>query len=134
MTPEDFSRDNLCFVCGAQNEGGLRLHPSSGDGRAHLDWTPAAQYQGYANVLHGGIISTLLDEVMAHAVLSRFQGAPTAEIQVRFLKPVQTEVPLRITAEIIGARRRVITATAELVQEGEVRARATARFIAALES
>jgi uncharacterized protein (TIGR00369 family) len=80
-------------------------------------------------VLHGGVISTLLDEAMAHALLSRVGRAPTVEINVQFVKLVRTGVPLRVTAEVVEQRRRIVIAEAELVQEGEVRARATGKFI-----
>ena len=129
MTKREFARDNLCFVCGPENAGGLRLDPSSEDGRALIEWTPPATYQGYAGVLHGGVISTLMDEAMAHAVLSRVGRAPTVEINVQFVKPVRTDVPLRVTAEVIEQRRRIVLAEAELVQEGEVRARAAGKFV-----
>jgi uncharacterized protein (TIGR00369 family) len=130
MTDSDFARDEHCFVCGRRNDGGLRLDPSSHDGRALLEWTPDPRFQGYAGVLHGGLISTLLDEAMAHAVVSRVGFSPTVEIAVQFLKPVRTGTPLRVTAEILEERRRVVVAEAELVQEGEVRARARAKFLA----
>lgn len=129
MTSREFARDNLCFVCGRDNAGGLRLDPSAQDGRALLEWTPDPRYQGYAGVLHGGIISTLLDETMIYAAMSRVGRAATVEISVRFLKPVRTGVPLRVTAEILEQRRRIVTAEAELVQEGEVRARAAGKFV-----
>jgi uncharacterized protein (TIGR00369 family) len=129
MANREFARDDLCFVCGRDNAGGLRLDPSSEDGRALLEWTPEPTYQGYAGVLHGGIISTLLDETMAHAVLSRVGRAPTVEIDVQFLKLVRTGVPLRVTAVVLEQRKRIVIAEAELVQDGEVRARASGKFI-----
>jgi len=79
MSNREFSRDNLVFRLRQENAGGLR-RPLSNDGRRvrRVDCLPT--YQGYAGVLHGGVISTLMDEVMAHAVLSRVGRAPTVEI------------------------------------------------------
>ncbi len=130
MTNSAFDRDDLCFVCGQDNPGGLRLNPESQEGRAVIDWTPPPTYQGYAGVLHGGVISTLLDEAMAHAALSLVGRAPTVEIAVQFLKPVLTGQPLSVRAEVRERRRRVLIVDAELVQDGETRARGEGKFIA----
>lgn len=130
MSNDDFARDDLCFVCGQDNPGGLQLHPESGDGRAVIDWIPPATYQGYAGVLHGGVISTLLDEAMAHAALSLAGRAPTVEIAVQFLKPVMTGQPVSVRACVREQRRRVLIVEAELVQDGETRARGEGKFIA----
>ena len=130
MSDPGFLRDDLCFVCGRDNPGGLRLQPESHDGRAVIDWTPDPRYQGYAGVLHGGVISTLMDEAMAHAALSLVGRAPTVEIAVKFLKPVMTGEALSIRAEVREQRRRVLIVDAELVQDGETRARAEGKFIA----
>jgi uncharacterized protein (TIGR00369 family) len=129
--PDDqgFQRDDFCFACGQQNENGLRLQPAASEGRAVLHWTPPPHYQGYAGVLHGGVIATLLDEVMAHAALSLVGRAPTAELSLQFLKPVMTERELEIRAEVRERRRRILVVGAELIQDGELRARAVGKFV-----
>jgi uncharacterized protein (TIGR00369 family) len=126
---QGFQRDDFCFACGQQNENGLRLRPAASEGRAVLRWTPPPHYQGYAGVLHGGVIATLLDEVMAHAALSLVGRAPTAELSLQFLKPVMTERELEISAEVRERRRRILVVDAELIQDGEVRARAVGKFV-----
>jgi uncharacterized protein (TIGR00369 family) len=126
---QGFQRDDFCFACGQQNENGLRLRPAASEGRAVLHWTPPPHYQGYAGVLHGGVIATLLDEVMAHAALSLVGRAPTAELSLQFLKPVMTERELEIRAEVRERRRRILVVGAELIQDGELRARAEGKFV-----
>ena len=108
--PDDqgFRRDDFCFACGQQNENGLRLQPAAGEGRAVVRWTPPPHYQGYAGVLHGGIISTILDEAMAHAAISLVGRAATAELSLQFLKPVMTGRELEIRAEVRERKRRIL--------------------------
>ena len=61
---------NHCFVCGPRNTSGLRvqfaLHP---DGFCHARWTSTQDYMGYDGVTHGGILFSLLDDVMANFFL-----------------------------------------------------------------
>ena len=61
--------NNKCFVCGQENTDGLQLKfsYSSDGGKVETRFVPDAKYQGWKEVLHGGIIMTLLDEVMAKA-------------------------------------------------------------------
>jgi uncharacterized protein (TIGR00369 family) len=126
---EEFLRDDYCFACGQENPDGLRLRPEAGEGKATVRWTPPLHYQGYAGVLHGGVIATLIDEVMAHAALSLVGRAPTAELSLRFLKPVMTGRELEVRAQVRERGRRILTLDAELIQDGEVRARGEGRFL-----
>jgi uncharacterized protein (TIGR00369 family) len=126
---EGFQRDDFCFACGQQNEGGLRLRPAAGEGRAVVRWTPPLHYQGYAGVLHGGIIATLLDETMAHAALSLGGRAATAALALDFLKPVMTGRELEVRAGVRERKRRILVMGAELIQDGEVRARGEGKFL-----
>lgn len=125
-----FRRDDFCFACGQQNENGLRLRPAASEGRAVVQWTPPLHYQGYAGVLHGGVISTIMDETMAHAALSLVRRAATAELSLQFLKPVMTGRELEVRAGVRERRRRIVVVWAELIQDGEVRARGEGKFLA----
>lgn len=126
---QDFQRDDYCFACGAQNPGGLRLTPEVEDGQATMRWIPPSHYQGFAGILHGGIISTLLDETMAHAALNLVGRAATAELSLQFLKPVRTGQELQVRAEVRERKRRILLVSAELTQDGEVRARGQGKFV-----
>jgi uncharacterized protein (TIGR00369 family) len=99
------------------------------EGRAVVRWTPPLHYQGFAGVLHGGIISTILDEAMAHAAISLVGRAATAELSLEFLKPVLTGRELEIRAEVRERRRRILIVGAELVQDGVLRARGQGTFL-----
>jgi acyl-coenzyme A thioesterase PaaI-like protein len=129
MTPGPSSLEyRYCFVCGGDNPAGLRLSPVGENGRSRIDWVPTKEYEGYDGILHGGLVSTLLDEAMAYAVMSVVGAALTARIDVRFMEAVDIDVPIRITGELLEERGRTSKASAELVQGGRIKARGQATF------
>lgn len=80
---------NGCFGCGPANAAGLRLSFEESAGHLHAEWVPVPEYQGYINVIHGGIIATLLDEIGAWCVnVKAGTSAVTSVMTVRYLKPV----------------------------------------------
>lgn len=129
MSDAPFREYNNCFACGSENPVGLRVSPQRADGRSRVTWQPRAEYEGYRNVIHGGIVSTLLDEAMAYAALSLVKNCATAEMQVRFQKPVTTDEAIVLEGEVIQRQRRVVHTAARLVQGGVVKATATGKFV-----
>jgi acyl-coenzyme A thioesterase PaaI-like protein len=64
------SNTHNCFVCGLDNPYGLCLHfESDGTGRAVARTSFSSEYQGYPGIVHGGILSTVLDEVGGRATI-----------------------------------------------------------------
>jgi acyl-coenzyme A thioesterase PaaI-like protein len=124
-----FVDDHYCFACGKENPAGLRVRIDRNDGRCLLSWNPKREFQGFREILHGGIISTLLDEAMAHAVLSVRDGTATAEIRVVFEKPVDTSAEIFVEARVEEENRRLLRASAELLQAGTRKASARATFV-----
>lgn len=109
--------NNRCFVCGQENPYGFQVKPIVRDAGAevHIECTPPEHMQGWANILHGGIISTLLDEAITHIGIGTFDGpAVTAQLEVRFRKPAPTGVKLYVTAERTKVSRRLVEAIAEV--------------------
>ncbi|HOO99113.1 MAG TPA: PaaI family thioesterase [Bacteroidales bacterium] len=80
---------NMCFGCGPKNQAGLKLSFREDDEKLYASWDPLPEYQGYINVLHGGIIATLLDEAGAWCIyLKAGTTGATSVMTVRYLKPV----------------------------------------------
>jgi len=125
-------QDSRCFCCGADNDRGLRLsitYPEKGIAETRLE--VPAWFSGWKNVTHGGLIATLLDEIMAHACAGMAQRAVTAEITVRYQKAVETGSRISARGKVEEARGRVLTTRGWLFDEaGTVVAEATGRFIA----
>ena len=116
------ARDNsCCFACGPENPRGLRLTFAKGErGEMSASWTPDPTTEGFSGIVHGGIVSTVLDESMAKAVTAAGIEAVTAEIRVRFRRHVEADKPVRICGWINEVKKRMINAEATLHDEDGV--------------
>jgi acyl-coenzyme A thioesterase PaaI-like protein len=107
--------DHACFGCGDDNPIGLRLQfAADGDG-VKASFIPRPEHQGFLEVVHGGIISTVLDEAMAWATAYAGIWAVTGDMRVRFRQPLNIGEPAVVTARVSGARGRLVTTADELV-------------------
>jgi uncharacterized protein (TIGR00369 family) len=108
-----------CFVCGKNNPNGLRLSFEIDKEKQTLKTTFVASptYQGWDGIVHGGILSTLLDEAMANLVHELGYRAVTASIEIRFKKPAPILKPLLIYGELTEVSKRLIRAKAHIAQE-----------------
>ncbi|HEY8173504.1 MAG TPA: PaaI family thioesterase [Dehalococcoidia bacterium] len=114
MNENQSGRGVMCFACGAENERGLHMQFSREGERAVCLYTPCAYQQGYPARMHGGIVSTLLDEAMGWAVYNAARWGATARLNIRFRRPVPLDNPLRIEAWIVNDRSRLIELRAEM--------------------
>ena len=126
--------DHHCFGCGERNPHGLRLKffPHDGpDGGVYADWTPSPTEEGYVGMVHGGLISTVCDEVMAWSCYAERVWGMTARLSVRFRRPVRVGEDYRATGWIVSTRSRLIELAAAMHhrETGELVADATARFV-----
>lgn len=124
--------DNMCFVCGEDNPISLNIKFDYDEEKDHViaDFMPDEKLAGYRDVMHGGLVSTLLDEAMAKAI--RFKGwkAVTAEMKIRFLEPVRLDKKVIVKGRVQDKRRRIIETSAKLEgRMGKELARASAKFI-----
>lgn len=120
-----------CFVCGTRNQHGLHIpmKESVKDGTCTFSWTPGPIFQGYAGIVHGGILSTLMDESMAYAVMDNRKTVVTADMRIRFHRPTPVGVQLKFVATRVGQRKNLHFARASvLLPDGTVLAEAEGRF------
>jgi acyl-coenzyme A thioesterase PaaI-like protein len=125
--------DHYCFGCGRLNPSGLHLHfypLESGDG-VWAPFTPAREQEGYMGMVHGGIISTLLDEAMAWSLYRQNIWAVTGRMSLAFKQPVEVGVETRVIGRLITNRGRLLDVRGELIREsdGVVLAEAEALFV-----
>lgn len=127
---EVWEDDQHCFLCGSLNPSGLQLKFEPGpEGSLQARWRSEKRFQGYAGVLHGGIISSVLDEVMINLPW-KLHDAPvtTAELNVRFLKPAPVGALLTFTARAVEPGRRLWKLSSECRgEDGTLYAEATAK-------
>ena len=117
-----------CYVCGKDNPHGFRLdfsHPEKGVLRTEVVFR--AEHQGYKNIVHGGMVTMLLDEMMVN--LAWIENAPcvTAELTVRLKKAVRVGERVFFKGCIERREARAIYASASAKNtSGEVLATAKA--------
>ena len=124
--------DHNCFACGDKNPIGMRLHIELGEGTATTTWTPGKDFVGWEDKVHGGLLATLLDEVMAWAPSSYDSWAVTAEMNIRFRSPANPGETLTARGWVDQRRRRIYHVRGEVRgQDGRVVADANGRFLGA---
>lgn len=123
--------DHHCFGCGRLNPHGLRLQFYLADDGVAAPFTPEQRHEGYTGVVHGGIVTTVLDEVMAWALYARGIWAVTGDLRVRFRRPVEVGMPARATGRLVSEHGRLIEVAGELrrVSDEALLAEATGTFV-----
>ncbi len=112
MKSIQLSDDGYCFACGKINSSGLRLDFRTEDGKAVAEFVPSKIHQGFKDIVHGGIITTVLDEAMVKAALSQGIEALTAEIVVRFRSTLSVGDSSIVEAEVVKMGSRLIETAA----------------------
>jgi uncharacterized protein (TIGR00369 family) len=108
--------DDMCFVCGSRNPIGLKLEFLLKEDRTlETKFTPQKVHQGFADVVHGGIVATVLDEVMVNLPFMLGQKAVTARMEVKLKKPAVVGQELIFTARLTRETRRTLDASAQAV-------------------
>jgi uncharacterized protein (TIGR00369 family) len=86
-------------------------------------------YEGYIGYAHGGVTSALLDASMGHWLFVHSLAGVTAELSIRFRHPVRLGEPARAIAQLKRASHPLYILEARIVQDGQVKAQATGKFL-----
>ena len=123
------SHDN-CMICGRNNPFslGLSFQPAGG-GTVEASFIGGPHLQGYEGILHGGVISAVLDSAMAHCLLLQDIRAVTGDLRVRFLHAIPCTSRVTIRAWLICAVSTLYELKAEARVDGRLVARAKAKFM-----
>ncbi len=131
MDNTQIKNDRHCFCCGDKNDRGLKLkfiYP--GEGHALTTLIVPDYFTGWENLTHGGLISMLLDETMAHACISSSLTGVTAELTVRFKKPLPVGTEINVSGIMTEAKGRIALTTGKISdKDGKIYATGKARFI-----
>jgi len=121
----------MCFVCGDANPIGLQIDFTLKDGICNARFTPTNQHVGFSDTVHGGIIFSALDDVMANLLYLRGTKAHTARCEIRYRKALRVGQEITLTGTIENERRRLVTLKGEarLAQTNELVAETTASFM-----
>lgn len=124
--------DHHCFACGGTNPIGLHLAIELSAGSASTTWTAGPDFVGWEEKVHGGIIATLLDEVMAWAPSSYDSWAVTAEMRIRYRSPANPGETLAARGWVTSKKRRIYEVSGEVRgEDGRMVAEAEGRFLGA---
>ena len=107
-----------CFACGTLNAGGLGLDLHVEQGRSWVDLALDRRFEGWEGIIHGGILCTILDEVMAWALVGEDSWGVTARMAVDFRRPVTVGLPIHAEGWITRSRRRIADTAAHIVDAG----------------
>ena len=124
----------MCLVCGLKNPFGLHTSFYELDNNDLLAvFKPREEHQSYPGRLHGGIISTILDETIGRAIMIQSEGdiwGVTVDLQIRFKKPVPLDDELRVTGRITKNSSRFFEGTGELLlTDGTIAAEGHGKYL-----
>ena len=122
---------STCFLCGTENPLGLKVVFQRDADRVYTEYKVDERRAGFDGLIHGGILAALLDETMGWAAALAFNRmCVTAEMTIRYVKPVRVGATLVVSAKPASCSRRLC------VTEGEIRdadatlyTRATGKFL-----
>lgn len=125
-----------CFACGTLNEHGLHMPLHLAGDRAWSELTIDPRFEGWDGIAHGGIVGTILDEIMGWSLAGTDDWGVTARMSVQFRKPIPIGSPIRAVGWVTRARRRLVD-TAGYIEDPTgtiVYATGTGRYLAADEA
>ena len=131
LVAQNISR--MCLVCGTENRAGLKARFYELDGGELLGvFRPREEHQSYPGRLHGGIASAILDETIGRAIMIRQPGAwgVTAELTIRYRKPVPLDGDVKVVARITRDAGRLFEGTGEIrLPDGSVAVEASGKYL-----
>ena len=107
------------------NPIGLRMEVSFHDNQAYSRLSLKREFQGWSDIVHGGVMATILDEIMAHAVLHYVGQAVTTSLQVTYRVPLKVGEEFEAIGYVAEQKSRVTVAKAEIRTPGSKKILAT---------
>ena len=107
----------MCFACGKDNPIGLKLSFEWDGKTAKTEFTPTRLHQGWSGVVHGGIISCLLDEAMTYVPYFKGVHCITAKMEMRIRRPVPVGEPLTVSSTMTRKTRRLVETKAVILSK-----------------
>jgi uncharacterized protein (TIGR00369 family) len=121
---------SCCLMCGNKNPHSLGLvFKADNSGAVFAEFQGRPELQGYKGFMHGGVISALLDAAMTHCLFHHDIKAMTADLNIRYRKPVPCGELLVLKAWISLSRPPLFRMEADLICNGKLMAKGCAKFI-----
>ena len=124
-------RDTMCFGCGKDTPMGLHLHFRTDENGCYTSFVPQPVHQSYDGRMHGGLISTLLDETMGnYPYMYEHKVAYTARLEVRFRQPVRIGERIHVITKVKRRKGQLLEMTGQVIREdGTVAAEADGKLM-----
>jgi acyl-coenzyme A thioesterase PaaI-like protein len=114
-----FGEGQPCFGCGPDHPIGFRLCFERDGETLVTRFTPEARYQGPPGIMHGGLVTTLADEVAAWAIIGLLgKFGFTAKIDVKLARAVRIGVELEGRSWVVKETPRIVDVGVRITQEG----------------
>jgi acyl-coenzyme A thioesterase PaaI-like protein len=125
------SAANRCFVCGPLNPIGLKLHFRIDGDVCRAEFTPEPAHMGYEGVTHGGIVFSLLDDVMANWLWLQGERCFTARADIRYRAQLPIGTPVRLEGRLVKRKGRLVQLSGCVIRTDveELVAEATGSFM-----
>jgi acyl-coenzyme A thioesterase PaaI-like protein len=104
-------------VCGKENKDGLKLDFEIKGRKSHAEFVPDERFQGFEGIVHGGIVSTVLDEAMGKLAFMIGLNAVTSSIKVDLKQPTMVGKKYVVSGEIVEELEKIVKAKAILTDE-----------------
>lgn len=120
LDPELFGSESPCFGCSPHHPIGFKLRFERVGDRVQTTFVPDARLQGPPGVMHGGLVTTLGDEIAAWTVIGlKERFGFTAALSAKLHRPVRIGVPVMGAGRIVTDKTRLLTIEVTLEQSGE---------------
>ncbi|MGH7866943.1 MAG: PaaI family thioesterase [Candidatus Dormibacteraceae bacterium] len=106
--------DRHCFGCGPENPHGLKLCFERREEESWAEFSVPERFQSWQGIIHGGMVSLVLDEAMGWAAWHAGCPGVTGKLEVRLRQPLRVGEAVRVRARLIATRGRLISASAYL--------------------
>ena len=126
--------NHMCFACGPANPAGLRMRFAAESDRVVSNLIVPDHLRGWSNMVHGGVVSTILDEIMSWSAMHFFKSVIlTKSITVEFKKPVHVGQKLKVVGTVAEVRNeREAVMAGQLYSQGEAEILAVSSGVFAL--
>ncbi len=117
MSQQERGKDfSLCYGCGQENPIGFKLQVQGDGERTWAEFTPGQYHSGWTDMVHGGVLCVLLDEVVSYLTYFRFteRRTVTGRMNTRFRRPAYTGQSLLISAHIVRERSKAVEVKASI--------------------
>jgi acyl-coenzyme A thioesterase PaaI-like protein len=120
----------FCIMCGRENplSFGLKFNPDD-TGAVMAVFRGNETLQGYEGIMHGGILSALIDTAMAQCLLLQNIAAMTGELKIRYHEPVNCSSLLKIRAWVTSSLPPLYHLKAEISVDGKTVCRGSSKFM-----